>query len=328
MREQNIRPGDLIFAPFDYLLLLVFRIGVIVAFPFITMRYLRLTDQTWLPDPAFPRTVNDKYFWRKVFDHNPDFPIIADKVRARDWLKEKGATIKGPPTLWIGTRPEDMPDEFYRPGVMLKVNPGSGWNLLLKDPLPDRDTVNADLNALLGRTYGKQWHEPFYFDIPPALIAEEFLPEVTTEMKFYTFGDQIARVYVAQGGYQTKAADIWKTGADGKLYVSDDKSPSAERTAGLPLPPVAEEAAQVARFLGQHFDHIRVDILTDGTTLWFGELTIANLGGHVDGVSASSVETMNAAWDIRKSWFLSTRQTGRRGIYARALLRRLNARSA
>ena len=38
------------------------------------------------PGVTLPRTINEKFTWRKVFDHGPLFPAVIDKIGVKDWL--------------------------------------------------------------------------------------------------------------------------------------------------------------------------------------------------------------------------------------------------
>ncbi|NNL17952.1 MAG: hypothetical protein HKP37_04330 [Boseongicola sp.] len=325
---SNAPLGNAIVALFDHSVLLIVRLCVLFRLPKVTARYLCLSDQKFLPNPALPKSLNDKFFWRKVFDKNPLFPIVCDKLAVRDWLKENGFDLVLPEVVWVGNDAGDIPEDLWQPGLVLKGNNGSGWNVFFKEPMPKRDDVIARARHFATQKYGTQWYEPFYFEVQPKIYLEEFIEQAKYELKFYTFGDIVPRVFAPYERDLTQQADIWRTDEDGLLYVSDEVSPSSKSRANRPLPPVAAQALAIAKALGQRFDHVRVDFLSDGHELWFSELTLTNLGGHVDGVRGETYAQMNAAWDLRKSWFLTTPQAGWRRIYASALLRRLNARSA
>ena len=86
-----------------------------------------------------------------------------------------------------------------------------------------------------------------------------------------------------------------------------------------------EEMIELARELGSYFDHMRVDLLSDGTRIWLGELTIYNRGGEVVDRGQDPEDPLNTSWDLRNSWFLTKPQRGWRRIYAQALKRRLGA---
>ncbi len=310
---------------FDNVFLTLVRFLVLTRYARATVMYMRLNDQKTLPNPAHPKTPNDKFFWRKIFDHNPDFPRAADKIEVRNWMAENGFDDITPKIVWTGNNAEDIPDTIWRPGYVLKANHGCAWNIFLKDPMPDRKKMTAYANSLMKRTFGNQWAELFYARIPPQLFVEEYLENAFIEMKFYTFGDRIPRVFVRYDSQSSSSGDIWVVDEDGKIVLTDDKSPSVKDQPMLPPPASAEAALELAQAIGRRFDHVRVDILSDGTQIWLGELTFTNLGGHFDGVSPASLKRINALWDLRKSWFLSAPQTGWRRYYAAALLRRLNA---
>ncbi len=323
MTEEN-KP----LAILDQIFLSIVRAAVLLRYARATRMYLKLSDQKGLPDPALPKTVSDKYFWRKVFDRNPDFARIADKIDVRDWLAENGFELLAPKIVWTGEDAADIPDEFWTPGYVLKANHGCAWNIFLLDPMPDRETVVRQSNALLKRTFGNQWAELFYSDIKPRLLIEEYLDDARIEMKFFMFGNVVQCVFVRYDSRDRAVGDKWRLDENGDLFVADEVLATVPTRAHEPLPETAGPAMALAKEFGRHFDHVRVDILSDGKKMWFGELTFTNLGGHVNGDLQFSVDEMNALWDIRKTWFFTTPQKGWRKWYAAALLRRLNARSA
>ena len=111
------------------------------------------------------------------------------------------------------------------------------------------------------------------------------------------------------------------------LKPSDANALVGQNRANLPLPDCTDAALTISRQIGAHFDHMRVDFISDGTSLWLGELAVYNLAGNFKDIGSHENEALKKAWDIRKSRFLTVPQTGWRKVYAAALLRRLNARS-
>jgi len=89
-----------------------------------------------------------------------------------------------------------------------------------------------------------------------------------------------------------------------------------------PSPPVyTNDAIAIAREIGSGFDHVRVDLLWDGSELWLGELTFYNQTGHFSGRFGRSINSkMTRSWNIRRSHFLRNPQShwGLR-LYARTL---------
>ena len=148
---------------------------------------------------------------------------------------------------------------------------------------------------------------------------------MNTELKFYTFGDRIERVFALYDPFGERGADIWLPDGEGGLIRSDAKAVASSKVADQPLPSWAMEAMAIAQRVGAHFDHMRVDFMGTDTDFWLGELTCYNLGGQFGGVPPHEQAPMDAAWDLRRSWLLTAEQTGWRKLYAEALLRRLNA---
>ena len=325
---NNAPLGRAIVAAFDHVFLIALRAVVLVKRPKTTLRYMQLPHYAWPPNPALPRTINDLFYWRKLFDDDPRFPIIADKLRVADWLRERGIAVSTPEIAWIGTDPDDIPDALWSADYVLKANHGSGWNIFLKDHLPDRGSPTRLARRFIKQTYGAHWQEPFYRDIEPKLYLERLIPNCPSEVKFYTIGDQVPRVFVSYDRDTDYKADIWTEDANGVLVLTEEFATSVEKRAGHPVPDIANEALAIARSIGRQFDHVRVDFLTDGEQFWFSELTLANLGGHMQGAQGPLIDRMEAAWDIRRSWFMQTPQTGWRKWYQAALRRRLEARQA
>ena len=53
-----------------------------------------------IPNPAYPKTVNDKFLWRKVFDHNPAFIGLSDKLMCKQICLFRRLDISGRFARW------------------------------------------------------------------------------------------------------------------------------------------------------------------------------------------------------------------------------------
>ena len=83
----------------------------------------------------------------------------------------------------------------------------------------------------------------------------------------------------------------------------------------------------VAERLCAPFDYMRCDLYELDGDVFFSELTVYPLSGQ-GGSNVELRDLRNAAWDLRKSWFLTEPQRGWRGIYANALRRWLSRQEA
>lgn len=283
-----------------------------------------MDGQRRLPDPANPRNMNEKFFWRKMFDRRPEFVTISDKLLVRDWLKEREIKIETPQVLWVGTDAADIPDDVLTGGVVVKANHGSGTNIFLESPPPDRAAFNARANKFLRKNHGRNRLEWGYFGVKRRLFVEQMVPDCTMEIKMYLFGRHMERLAVIYDRFDDMCADLWLTDGQGGVAYSETETPVGKK-AGRPKPACMDAALETASEIGKNFDHIRVDFLSDGTNLWFSELTVYSLGGKSPIAGDDATAGVNVHWRIQDSWFMRTPQSGWRAIYASRLRLALRA---
>lgn len=98
-----------------------------------------LTDQAFLrtkylikfnhwPDLVNPKLFNEKIIWRILYDRQPRFQQISDKLALRDYVKEKGLEHYLPRQYYVTDDPstidfEDLPNAFV-------IKPNHAWGLI------------------------------------------------------------------------------------------------------------------------------------------------------------------------------------------------------
>jgi len=297
--------------------LTVVRWAVLLRHPHLTYRYWKIDRTKRLPNPANPQTANDKFFWRKIFDRSPEFIEVSDKLRVRGWLKGNQIDVEAPAVLWTGNDPAKIPDDLLAKGVVVKANHGSGTNIFLEKAPPDRKAFNRRMRRYGRKPQGRKSLEWAYFGISRRLFVEALIPDITSEFKVYTFGRRIERLQIIYDRFSEDgiSADVWLPDGQGGWNLFEG-SPDITRSANRPMPAITEEVLELSRKIGDHFDHMRVDILASTSQLWFSELTVYSLAGHIPLVGDLSSEAVNTSWDLQESWFMRTPQTGWLKIYA------------
>ncbi|MBY6151840.1 hypothetical protein KUV47_01335 [Vannielia litorea] len=291
-------------------------------------RWLRKTEgKPRRQSVALPDCANDKFTWRKLFDHDPRFVLLSDKVTQRDWSGADGCGVPWVPMLWAGADMAEFPEELLHRDIVLKGAHCSGRTIFAEAGTLTREALHERTRRALRRTHGKKAKEWAYRHLPHRIIAEPILAssEALADIKFYTYGGEVERVVHLSDrrGSLPRSEWLWR---DGRL----------ERKSGPPqpgfsehlsdLPPITTRAMEVARHLGVAFEQVRVDFMTDGQALWLGEMTFYTNAGFYHGDTGTDPKALtNQLWDLRRSWFMQTPQRGWREAYRQALWRSLDA---
>jgi hypothetical protein len=281
--------------------------------------------------PAVPRCADDKFIWRKIFDRDPRFTIISDKIEVKDWVAKLGLDpalgLEILPPRWIGTDAALMPEHLWSDSAILKANHGSGTNVVLPVPERRRQAMTARANGFLTRDYGAATMQWGYFGVPRRLFVEDRVGGALGphDLKLHVFGGRVLQILHTVDRFGTVGGRLWEADGSGGFVASDVKPVATAYRTDLPLPSTAERAIRIAACIGAEFDQMRVDLISAGHRLWLGELTIYHLSGLYPRVGHDPDHPLARAWDLRRSWFLRTRQ--RRlphRIYAAALRRVLD----
>lgn len=101
-----------------------------------------------------PRTFNEKLQWLKLYDRRPEYTVMVDKYRVRDYIKEKLGEEYLIPLIGVWDDPDEidfgrLPDKF-----VLKCNHNSGLGMCICRDRSKLDVrkVRAGLKRGLRRT--------------------------------------------------------------------------------------------------------------------------------------------------------------------------------
>ena len=116
---------------------------------------IRVRRWTFAPGWAAGRALhfrcflNDKYAWRKIFDRNPAFTELSDKLKAKDHALRTCADVQVAKTLWTGHDAADIPDDILKGNVVVKTNNASGRNVHVVAGRHERGDLNRQANDWL-----------------------------------------------------------------------------------------------------------------------------------------------------------------------------------
>jgi hypothetical protein len=272
------------------------------------------------PNVAEPVSVNEKVTWRKLFDRNPLFPVLQDKLAARDLVAARCPDLALPEILWRGHDPFAIPFDRIREPVVIKTNHGCGYNYFIDDPAAiDRVAISVFFARALSQKWsGIRVGEWAYGAIKPAIYVEKMLLEVdgslVDDCKINVYAGK-AHLYSLTRGRYGQRETVYFDAHDRRLEATLDEYGAAY----APTPgPLHERARTYAEALFPELDAIRVDCYIHQGRVWFGEFTIYPGSGFQVFNPRSFGIYRGQPWNILKSHYFSGAGLFRR-LYRRCL---------
>ena len=229
-----------------------------------------------------PVRFNEKLQWLKLYYHKPEFTVMVDKVKAKDYVAEKIGSQYIIPTLGVWEDPDDidfdkLPDQF-----VLKCNHGSGENVICKDKSQlDTEKVRKQMRKWLKRSFYKLAREWAYKDVPRRILAEKYMTDESgTELKDYkvfNFNGEPEIIQVDFDRFIEHKRNMY--GKDWKRIEMELEFPS-DKNKVIPRPESLEEMLNLARKLSEGLPHVRTDFYCINGKLYFGELTLYHGAGY------------------------------------------------
>lgn len=277
------------------------------------------------PNVCDPRTKNEKFLWRKIFDRNPMYRLFTDKLTVRQYIKTRCPDLSTSDIIWIGASAEQIPEALLQPGVVIKTNNGSSRNIFIGDAPPDRAQINQEVTKWLTYPYECVSDGEWVYDrIQPYVFIERLVmspgDHQFLDISCHVLMGRCLLVTVEKDLKQESERLAFYDAKANRLPLLFKDNARVDRTRELPedfsVPATFEKAVKFAESIAREFDYIRVDFMNAGKRLYFCECTVFPMAGFsVINVEADS--WIAAAWDLRNSWFMRRPQRGISRVYSK-----------
>ncbi len=241
-----------------------------------------------------PRDINEKMIWLNCYSDTSEWVDLSDKVKAREFVRNKGYEGILIPLYGVWTDAEDIEFDKLPEKFILKCNHDSGSYVVVdKSAGFDRGEVVAYLNGCLSRKYGYRFGERHYNKILPRVLAEELLVQTDTaisksliDFKVWCFNGMPHTVHAyfdrVKDCYRTNVYDLeWNLRKDCSVY--NEKVHDGEGL--VPRPKNLERMLSIASDLSAGFPEVRVDFYDIDGKIYFGEMTFTTDAGHIKNYS-------------------------------------------
>lgn len=246
-----------------------------------------------------PRTYNEKLQWLKLNSHRPEYTIMVDKVKAKDYV----ASIIGEefiiPTLGVWDNPEKinfdaLPDKFV---IKCNHNSGKGMYICTDKKKMDVNKVRKVLKKGLKENYFIYHREYPYKEVPRRILAEQFLePDAELkdlmDYKLFCFDGEVKMIEVDYNRFIHHNRNLytpdWKR-LDVEIEFPSEPGTEFQRPKGL------EIAIEAAQKLSKGIPHVRVDFYIVNGHVYFGEMTFFH-GSGVEKITPTSFNVEMGNW--------------------------------
>ncbi len=246
-----------------------------------------------------PKTFNQKLAYKIVFDHRPLLVTFADKMLAREYVRQKVGEDILVELHAVATRPEDIQFDKLPQRFVLKTNHGSGYVRIVKDKSKeDESSLRRICRGWISENYGELTGEWVYKSIKPTIMVERFLEagngDVASDYKFFVFNGKVFMIQVDVDRFIGHRNAVFTP--DWERVPVRYLCPPAEGP--VPRPATLEKMLKISELLGAETDFVRVDLYEVDGKVYFGELTNFPWGGGMQFEPPEFDAALGAQWKI------------------------------
>ena len=230
-----------------------------------------------------PQTFSEKLQWLKLYDRKPEYTMMVDKYKVREYIKEKLGEEYLIPLLGVWDDPDEIDFDTLPNQFVLKCNHNSGLGMCIcKDKSKlNISRVKAELRKGLAQDYfltGREWP---YKDVPRKIICEKYMVDESgyelKDYKFFCFNGIPKIMFIASDRSTSPTFDFY----DMDFHHLAIKNGHENSKKTLKKPQNFELMKELAVKLSKGYPQLRVDFYEINGKIYFGELTFFHWSGMV-----------------------------------------------
>lgn len=229
-----------------------------------------------------PMTFNEKLQWLKLYDRNPEYTQLVDKLEVRKYIEKTIGKEYLIPLLGEWDKFEDidfnlLPDQF-----VLKCTHDSGGLIVCENKgALNLKRAKKKINRSLKRNFyyhGREWP---YKNVKPRIICEKFMVDESgielKDYKIFCFLGEPKIIQVDYNRFEGHKRNLYDVDWN---YVSSSIKHPTDPARLIEKPEKLEEMLQLARMLSKEYYHVRVDFYSIKDKIYFGEMTFYHGSGY------------------------------------------------
>ena len=231
-----------------------------------------------------PSTFNEKLNWMKLYDRNPQYPILVDKARVKDYVRSIIGDKYIIPTYGVWDSFDDIDFSTLPEQFVLKTTHDSGGVVIMKEKSIDSIAkAKIKLNNSLNNNFYKWSREWPYSQVKPKIIAERFLTNrdgsAINDVKLQCFNGKVDNILICVDRFSETGVRYHYFDTSWN-YLPYCPYPGIDASnINIPRPENLDDLIRIAEMLSEGFPEIRVDLYNIDNAIYFGELTIFSMSG-------------------------------------------------
>lgn len=238
-------------------------------------------------DLVNPQTMNEKLQWLKLYDRNPKYHEMVDKILAKEYIRKLVGAQYIIPTLGQWNSFDEIDFDSLPNQFVLKTN-HSGGNMgvvICRDKATfDKKTARKRLEKSLKNDIYKSYVEWPYKDIKKCIFAEELLEDNEGDLvdyKFYCFDGYVDAVLTCSDR-QSGDTKFYFFDRNWELKRYNKRGKTAPVGFTIPRPKNIDKMFDLAAKISKGIPHLRVDLYNVDGKIYFGEMTFFTASGFDD----------------------------------------------
>lgn len=229
-----------------------------------------------LPNFESPQDLSELWIKRLLSGKINEYYYLADKYAVRKYVIEHGCEQTLPILYGYYTQGNQFDITTLPARFALKANWGATMNLICTDKSKlNQETIQNQIDSWLSSPI-YSYSERHYDLIERKIICEEFIDDGTggfpVDYKFLCIKGEVLAILVCNGR-ETGQTDYipYDTHWNARMNYCKSKHDESEF---LPRPKNLDEMIVIAKKLASGIDMVRVDLYSNGSKIWFGEMTL------------------------------------------------------
>lgn len=232
-----------------------------------------------------PKTFNEKLQWLKLYDRKPEYTIMVDKYKVREYIAEQIGEEYLLPMLGVWEKPTEIRFDSLPTQFVLKCNHNSGLGMCIcreKSKLDEKEVKRRLYKGIQENYYlkGREWP---YKNVPRKIIAEKYMSDESGELidyKVHNFNGKPKFILVCKDRFKDSGLteDFYTVDWE-RMPVKRPGTPNS--TIPMEKPKQLEEILELSRKLSKDIPFVRTDFYIINGKVFFSELTFYPASGFV-----------------------------------------------